>query len=122
MKKILIVEDEMALLKVYVMLFGMQNFEVHEASNGKIALDLLDKINPDIIVLDILMPVMGGLEFLEVSQVKIKNPKTKILVLSNLSDPETLNRIKELGADKYLLKASVSPGKLVTAVNELLTV
>ncbi len=62
MKRILIVEDEAALRKVYSMLFTLQKFNVHEATNGKLALDQLDKIKPDIIILDLLMPVMGGLE------------------------------------------------------------
>ncbi len=66
------------------------------------------------------MPVMGGIEFLEAAKLKKKYPKTKVLVLSNLSDPQTLDKIERLGADKYLLKASMSPTELLMAVNQLL--
>jgi DNA-binding NarL/FixJ family response regulator len=63
---------------------------------------------------------MSGLEFLEKSHIKTTHPNTKILVLSNLSDPKTLNKITELGATKYLLKSSASPAELVKAVRDLL--
>ncbi len=121
MKRILIVEDEAALRKIYSMLFTLQKFNVHEATNGKLALDQLDKIKPDIIILDLLMPVMGGIEFLETADIKSKYPHTKVLVLSNLSDKKTLGLIKKLGADKYLLKASISPHQLVDAVDLLIS-
>jgi CheY-like chemotaxis protein len=120
MKKILIVEDEVALRDVYVMLFKSQKFEVHEAPNGQIAISKLKDADPDVIILDILMPVMGGIEFLETTKIKETFPKTRVLVLSNLSDPKTLARIKELGADHYILKASASPTKLLGSVHELL--
>lgn len=120
MKRILIVEDEIALLKVYTMLFTTQQFAVFEAIHGKAALEQLDSANPDVIILDILMPVMGGIEFLETVDIKDKYPNTKVLVLSNLSDSKTLERIKKLGAHKYLLKADTSPKELVSAVNQLL--
>ncbi len=120
MKKILIVEDEVALRDVYVMLFKSQEFEVHDAANGQIAITKLKDAKPDIIILDILMPVMGGIEFLETAKVKESYPNTRVLVLSNLSDPKTLARIKELGADHYMLKSSASPTKLLGSVQELL--
>jgi len=120
MKKILIVEDETALRDVYKTLFTLEKFEVHDAVNGKEAIKLLKSVRPDVILLDILMPVMGGLEFMEKADVKTTSPKTKILVLSNLSDPKTLNNITDLGADKYLLKSSASPAELVSAVRSLL--
>jgi DNA-binding NarL/FixJ family response regulator len=83
-------------------------------------MDKLDTLKPDVILLDVLMPVMNGIEFLRTAQPKTKHPAVKILVLSNLSDPKTLQEITELGGDKYLLKASVSPAELVDAVKALL--
>ncbi len=120
MKRILIVEDEAALLEIYVMIFKTQKFAVYQACNGKAALEQLDKAKPDVIILDILMPVMGGVEFLETANIKKKYPKTKVLMLSNLSDFLTLEKVKKLGADKYLLKADTSPNELVKAVSRLL--
>ena len=120
MKRIMIVEDEIALRTVYSMLFKKQGFKVHEVMNGKDALEALDKARPDIILLDILMPIMSGIEFLEQAKLKQRYPGTKVLVLSNLSDPKTLNDIYKLGADQYVLKASVSPKALLECVESLL--
>ncbi len=120
MKKLLLVEDEHALREVYKTLFTFEKYEVHEAVNGKEALKQIKKLQPDIVVLDILMPVMTGLEFLEKAMVKENYPKTKVLVLSNLSDAKTLNQIQELGAAKYLLKSSAGPAELAATVRELI--
>lgn len=119
MKKILIVEDETALRDVYSMLFGFENFKVYQAANGKAALKQLETIKPDVILLDVLMPVMGGIEFLEAVELKKNYPDVKVLVLSNLSDPKTRERVESLGATKYLLKAGVAPAELVKTVGGL---
>jgi DNA-binding NarL/FixJ family response regulator len=120
MKKILIVEDEEVLRKVYETLFTLEKFSVAVAENGKAALQKLKKVKPDVIILDLLMPVMGGVEFLETSNLKKTHPRTKVLVLSNLSDADTISRITELGATKYVLKAGVSPGELIGTVRKML--
>jgi CheY-like chemotaxis protein len=121
MTKILIVEDEDALRNIYVMLFNAQpGYTVYEAMNGQIALEQVKLHQPDVIILDILMPVMTGIEFLENANLKTDHTQTKVLVLSNLSDTKSLNKIRDLGADKYILKSSTSPTKLIESVKELL--
>ncbi|MGI9027395.1 MAG: response regulator [Candidatus Saccharimonadales bacterium] len=120
MKKILIVEDETALREVYVMLFSMEKFEVHQAHNGLVAIKQLKAVKPDLIILDVLMPVMGGIEFLEAVDIQKNYPGVKVLVLSNLSDPKTRTQVEKLGASKYILKASAAPTQLVTVVKQLL--
>lgn len=120
MTRLLIVEDETALREVYVALFRMHDFEVYEAANGKVALEQMQKVKPDAVILDALMPVMGGIEFLEHIKLKEDYPDTRVLLLSNLSIPKTVSMGKKLGVKKYLLKASVSPSELLTAVNNLL--
>ena len=119
MPKILIVEDENMLREVYTTLFSMENYEVMSAPNGKEGLKLLKKFKPDLIVLDLLMPVMNGIEFLEKAQLKKNYPAIKVLVLSNLSDPKTINKITKLGVSDYKLKASLSPVQLASAVRNL---
>lgn len=119
MRRILIIEDEAALREVYVILFTMNKYEVYEAANGKIAADTIAAIKPDVIILDALMPVMGGIEFLKAVNIKNNFPNTKVLMLSNLSDPKTISLSHKLGAQKYLLKASASPEQLVEAVRSL---
>lgn len=119
MKKVFIVEDEVALREVYITLFTLEKFDVYQAVNGKDALKQLPKIKPDVILLDVLMPEMGGMEFLQTVPLREKYPKTKVLMLTNLSDAKTLQQIQDLGAS-YILKSSISPLQLVHAVRDLL--
>lgn len=119
MTRLLIVEDETALREIYITLFRLQGYEVYEAPNGKEAITQMQAFKPDVVILDALMPVMGGIEFLQIVKPKENYPDTRILLLSNLSVPGTVLTSKKLGADKYLLKASVSPTELVAVVNEL---
>lgn len=116
MTRILIVEDEFSLREVYVMLFKAQRYDVYEAANGSIALEQIETVKPDIIILDAMMPVMGGIEFLKAVNLKKNYPHTKTLMLSNISDPATIAEGKKLGAEKYILKASLSPGELVQVI------
>jgi len=120
MNKILVVEDEVALREAFVMIFDLQGYKTAEAENGQEALEILDTFNPDAIILDVLMPVMGGIEFLEHAQLQKNHPNTHIIVLSNLSDDQTLRKVQEFNIDNYILKASVSPITLVEKVKEFL--
>lgn len=119
MNRVLVVEDEPMLRDVYVTLFKLQDYDVQSAVNGKDAVDMLKSYEPDVIVLDALMPIMGGIEFLETVKPRDNHPRTRILLLSNLSDPKTISKGKKLGVHKYLLKADVSPTQLLEAVREL---
>lgn len=118
--KILIVEDEDVLRDAYVNVFTIEKFVVDSAANGKIALEKLNDYQPNIIILDIMMPVMTGIEFLEQVNIAERFPNTRVLVLSNLSDKDTITRVTKLGAAQHLIKASVSPGQLVANVRQLL--
>lgn len=121
MHKLLIVEDEEILRKAYVNVFTIEKFDVSEAENGEVAMRQIELVKPDIIILDVLMPVMNGIEFLEKVNLINDYPKTRVLVLSNLSDKETIDQVIRLGATKHLVKASLSPGQLVKTVRNLLT-
>ena len=121
MHKVLIVEDEDILRNAYVNVFKMEKFNVAEAANGQIALIQIEQVRPDIVILDVLMPVMNGIEFLEKVNLLKRYPKTKVLVLSNLSDKETVDQVITLGASKHLVKSSLSPSQLVATVRALLT-
>lgn len=120
MKKILIVEDEKVLRDAYIKILSMEQFEVYGAENGEVALRCLPQVRPDLVLLDILMPKMDGLEFLERANIKKLYPKTKVIAFSNLSSQTKLNKIMKLGADSHLLKAGLSPKELVATIRELL--
>jgi DNA-binding response OmpR family regulator len=100
--RVLVVDDELfvgELLKEYLSIIG---YEVTAVSNGEDALFAIQKSPPHIVILDIRMPGMGGMEVLKV--IKEKNRTTGVIMLSAYGDPETVNKALGLGADHYLQK------------------
>lgn len=118
MKKILIIEDEEVLRQAYVAILNNEGYEIKAAKNGEEALKILKVFKPDLILLDILMPVMGGLEFLEHANLPDSLPETKVIAFSNLSDQRKLDEIFKRGIKHHVLKASLSPKQLSNLVNE----
>lgn len=120
MHKILLIEDEQILQKVYYRILTIKGFEVNVASDGFEALQVLEVFTPDIILLDILMPKMDGLEFLKRADIPNKMPNVKVIAFSNFSDSVKINKVMELGAVKSVLKSSLSPKDLVDLINQQL--
>jgi CheY-like chemotaxis protein len=118
--RILIIEDEIILQDVYKLVLNSQDFQVYTANNGAEGLIMLKKHKPDVILLDIFMPVMGGVEFLETVDLK-DYPKLKIIVYTNLTDSDTEEKVLRLGASKYVLKSSMKPQDLIDMITECLT-
>lgn len=116
---ILVVEDEKMLQDAYKHVLSYKGYEVHVASNGLEGLEQLEKVRPDIVLLDVLMPQLGGIGFLKQANVREKYPGTKVVACSNLSDAETRDQMLSLGADKQVLKSDLSPSQLVAMIEEL---
>lgn len=116
-KNILVVEDEQALREAYEIILSAQGHTVSSAQNGLEALQQLKKIKPDIVLLDIFMPVMDGREFLRNFDADAY-PSTVIFVLSNVSNKETEQEVLASGARRFLLKAELTPLDLVRVVDE----
>lgn len=121
MHKVLVVEDEKILRDAYEKVLTMEGFDVIVATNGQEALKHIRTKQPDLILLDILMPMMDGLEFLKKAKIKQRYPTTKIIAFSNLSDQQKLDAMMELGVVRHMLKSSVSPKELVQQARELLS-
>jgi DNA-binding NarL/FixJ family response regulator len=119
--QVLIVEDEQLLNEAYSRVLGAANISLLRAYNGKEALDLLkDKEHkPDIILLDLRMPVMDGIEFLKELKPKESLPETKIIVFSNYDDQREIDEAFSLGAMHYMLKAWATPDELVKLIREV---
>lgn len=115
-KSVLIIEDETVLRDAYKLILTHAGYQVWTAENGKVGLDVLKQNLPDLILLDLLMPIMGGKEFLLQADIKTKHPNVKVIVYSNLSDQTTVNDVIKLGVDKHVLKSSMSPNDLVEQV------
>lgn len=120
MAKILIVEDDKDLINAYSMILKNAKHEVKEAYDGKDALKTLDGFQPDIILLDLLMPVMGGLEFLKNFKKMSGQDKTKILIFTNMENSPEVNEAYDLGANRCIIKAWTAPQNLTKVVDEVL--
>lgn len=117
--QVMIVEDEQLLNEAYARVLTAANIALVRAYNGKEALELLKKNKPDIILLDLRMPVMDGIEFLKQLQPKENLPDAKIIVFSNYDDQHEIDEAFSLGAMHYMLKAWATPDELVKLIREV---
>jgi len=117
-KRVLIVEDEKSLFEILKDKFEMEGFGVLIAENGAIGLEVALKELPDIILLDIAMPVMDGLEMLRLLRDDEKGKNLKVIILTNYGDMEKFVQAKELGVVDYLVKADWSMKDIVEKVRK----
>jgi CheY-like chemotaxis protein len=115
MRRILLVEDEDILRESYDMVLSTQPYIVDTAANGQEALEKYRENHYDLILLDIMMPIMDGVAFLEVIT-KEATELPKVLMLTNLSSGSEIDRALKLGAEKTMLKSDLSPKQLIAAV------
>lgn len=115
MRKILIVEDELMLREGYKMILSIEPYEVYMAKDGEEALQLCKEKAFNLVLLDLMMPKVSGIMFLE--RIKADGVAVpKIIVMSNLSSGEDLSRAMALGASKSVVKADLSPRQLLSMI------
>ncbi len=118
--KILIAEDEQVLNEAYKTILDKEGYDVSVAYDGEEALRLTKTLEPDLILLDLRMPRVSGIQFLEAYDLSSKHPGVKVVIFSNLDTQKEIDQAYELGAHKYMLKAWASPKELVRLVKEML--
>jgi len=120
MTKILIVEDDPLMSRMYQKIFTFEKFEVEMAGDGEIGLAQVPIFNPTIILLDVMMPKMNGLEVLD----KLKaNPATKsipVIMLTNLAGQQDAEAALAKGAVKYIIKSEHEPKEVVDLVKGII--
>ncbi len=116
-KTVLIVEDESTLNEAYQIILMNAGYDILSAFDGKEALKLVEETNPDVILLDLRMPVLDGIGFLKEYKPK-KKDRAKVIVFSNYDMQKEIEEAYNLGADKYILKAWASPKELLKIVND----
>lgn len=119
MPTILVVEDEPMLQEAYKHVLTFKGYTVFTADNGLEGLERLEAERPDIILLDVLMPRLDGIGFLQRADIPNRYPGTKVIACSNLSDQITAGKLAKLGTDRQVLKSDLSPTQLVALVEEL---
>ena len=116
MIKIAIIEDDPTISQMYRMKFESDGFEVRLAANGQIGVEVVEKFQPDIILLDLQMPEMNGTEALRYIRAKDWGKTIPVIVLTNLGEEEAPHEIKELGVHSYIVKANLTPRQVVEQV------
>lgn len=119
-KKLLVVEDDKLLREALALKLEKANFTVTVAMNGQEALAKLQTFKPDLIMLDIMMPVMDGLTALKEIH---KNPDTKdipVIMMTNINEADQLNEAMEYGVKDYLVKSDWRLEDVVKKINEKL--
>ncbi len=121
MANILIIEDNTALNEAYELILSSESHHVEVAHNGEEGLAKLAGFTPDLILLDLLMPVLDGLGFLKQFRKRFPKSEIKIVVLTNLDQDKEITAALKLGAYKYIVKARTSPKQLAINVNHLVS-
>ena len=120
MRKILLVEDEPLLRETYEIILATQPYKSDVAENGEQALQMFNSQTYDLVLLDIMMPVMNGVQFLEELNKTNAAEKSKIVIMSNLSSGREFERARELGVDDFILKSDLSPKQLIARIRSYL--
>lgn len=120
MAKILIIDDEQPLRESYDIILSSAGHTTQTAIHGEDAISVLEEFIPDIILLDIDMPVLDGIGFLQSYDIPKKLPDCKVIVFTNLEETKRLDEAYKLGADRYVLKSSLSPRDLIELVTQLM--
>jgi CheY-like chemotaxis protein len=118
-KIIMIAEDDAFIGDIYEMKLKSAGYDVTLAANGREAIEKLeDGLKPDILLLDIVMPYMDGFDVLEVMKNREEWSKIPVVLLTNLSQKEDINRGISLGAKDYLIKSHFTPTEVLSKVEK----
>jgi len=116
--KILVVEDDPALLELYRLKLTEEGYETFTADNGQVGFETALINEPGLILLDILMPEVDGYEALKELKSNEKTKKIPVIIFSNLSQREEIEKGLKLGATDFVIKTSLTPSQLAQKVKE----
>lgn len=116
MTKILIIEDDPLLAKMYQTKLSMEGFDINRAQDGQEGLVLVKKYKPDLILLDLMLPIMDGFTVLTELKKDNQTKKIPVIVFSNLAQSSDIDQAKKLGAVDYIVKAHLTPNEIVKRI------
>jgi CheY-like chemotaxis protein len=120
MAKILIIEDDPLMIRLYQKVFKFEGYDVEVASNGKKGLEKTESFKPNLILLDIMMPEMNGLEVLAKLKANDETKKIPVVVLTNLAGTQDAETALAKGAVKYIIKSEHEPKEVIKMVKGIL--
>ncbi|OGZ17623.1 MAG: hypothetical protein A2Z78_00515 [Candidatus Nealsonbacteria bacterium RBG_13_36_15] len=119
-KKILLIEDEQLMIELLERRLIQEGYEASIAKDGVEGLEKMRKTMPDLILLDIIMPRMGGFEVMEKMNEDKELKKIPIIIISNSGQPVELDRAKNLGARDWLIKTEFNPQEVIDKIIKLI--
>ena len=118
--KAVVVEDDNDLQFLYKLKLEKSGFEVWVAGNGHQGLEVIEQSRPDIVLLDLMMPQMGGAEMLARLRAEEWGGDVRVIILTNISKDEAPPALRFLHVDRYVVKAHHTPAQVVSMVHEVL--
>lgn len=118
--KVLIVDDDQFISDMYVLKFKEAGFDAEAAAEGVTAIEYVKKEEPDLVLLDIVLPNMDGFDILKALAKEKLLEKTRVVLLSNLGEKKDIEKGLALGAVDYIVKAHHTPSEVVAKVEEIL--
>jgi CheY-like chemotaxis protein len=115
-----VVEDDHDLQYLYQLKLEREGYEVVVASNGLEGLEVIQKFHPHIVLLDLLMPIMGGAEMLALMRAESWGSEPRVIILTNISKTEAPQALRFLHVDRYIVKAHHTPAQVIQIVDEIL--
>ena len=120
MKKILLIEDEEIMIDLLQRKLTQEGYEISVTRDGEEGLKTMREVSPDLILLDIIMPKMGGFEVMEEMQKDKELKKIPVIIISNSGQPVEIDRAQKLGAKDWLIKIEFDPQEVVEKVKKLI--
>ncbi len=119
--KVAVIEDDLPISNLYKMKLEMSGYDVKTAINGEDGYSLTESYQPDLILLDLKMPVMTGEEMLEKIRATEWGSKPRVIILTNISKSEAPHSLRILNVDRYVVKAHHTPSQVIEIVKEVLS-
>ena len=116
--KVAIIEDDQSISQMYRIKFEAEGFEVETAENGKLGLELVEKMLPDIILLDLMMPEMTGDQMLQKLRATDWGKNIKVIILTNMGEQEAPPIVKTLDVRRFIVKAEMTPRQVAEMVKK----
>ncbi len=116
--KIAIVEDDQTISQMYRFKFEAEGYKVETAENGKLGIELIQTFQPDIVLLDLMMPEMTGNQVLEQMRKHDWGKDIKVIILTNMGEQEIPEEVKSLGVAAVVLKANMTPRQVFELVKK----
>ncbi|TXI33834.1 MAG: response regulator [Candidatus Moraniibacteriota bacterium] len=119
-KKVCIIDDDPNLREIYLMKFNQEGFDVSLAINGEEGMQSIREKRPDIILLDLQMPVKNGVEVLQELAADSELSKIPVIILTNIDNEDAFREVGKFETRFYLIKSLTTPQKAVDYVREVL--